>query len=88
MPRFMVTHTFPTNGISRDQFCQVAEASQQAPNIRGLQSFANLSQGKVFCVWEAQKPEAVTDWFGKMKIPYETITKLEVEGRDGAVNDV
>jgi len=88
MPRYMITHTVPPNGISRDQFCQVSEASQQDANVKGLESFANLSEGKIFCVWEGPTPEAVTGWLDKMKVPYDTVTKLEVEGRAGVVTDV
>ena len=88
MPKFMVTHTLPPKGISRDQFCQVSEASQKDPNVKGLESFANLSEGKIFCVWEAQQPEAISEWFKKMQVPYDTITKLEVVGQGGEVKDV
>jgi len=85
MPKFMCTHSLPPNTISRDQFCQVAAASQQDPTVKGLQSFANLSQGKIFCVWEAPKSDAVVAWFKKMEIPYDAITPLEVIGQGGSV---
>jgi len=29
MPKFIVTHTLPPKGFSRDQFCQVAAATQR-----------------------------------------------------------
>lgn len=87
MPKFMVTHTLPPKGISRDQFCQVSAAAQQDPNVKGLESFANLTEGKIFCYWEAQKPEAIIAWFKKMQVPYDTITKLEVVAQAGVVKD-
>lgn len=88
MPRFMVTHTLPPKGLSREQFCQVSAASQQDPNVKGLESYANLTEGKIFCLWEAQNPEAIVEWFKKMNVPYDAITKLEVVGQAGVVKDV
>ena len=84
----MVTHTLPPQGLSRDQFCQVSAAAQQDPDVKGLESFANLTEGKIFCLWEAQQPEAIVAWFKKMQVPYDTITKLEVVGEAGVVKDV
>jgi hypothetical protein len=48
MPKFMVTHTLPPKGLSRDQFCQVSAAAQKDPNVKGLESFANLTEGKIY----------------------------------------
>jgi hypothetical protein len=88
MPKFMVTHTLPPKGISRDKFSQVSAASQQDPNVKGLESFANLTEGKIFCLWEAQQPEAIVKWFEKMQVPYDTITRLEMVGQGGVVKDL
>jgi Nickel responsive protein SCO4226-like len=86
MPKFMVTHTLP-KGFSRDQFSQVAAATQQDPNVKCYESFANLTEGKVFCYWEAQQPEALSAWFEKMKVPYDAITKLELIAEGAVVKD-
>ena len=51
MAKFMCTHT--VKGFTRDQYCQVAAASQQDPTVKGLQSYANLTEGKIYCVWQA-----------------------------------
>ena len=88
MPKFIVTHTLPPKGISREQFCQVAAASQQDPNVKCYESFANLTEGKVFCYWEAQQPAALISWFKKMQVPYDTITKLEHIAQGAVVKDV
>ena len=88
MPKFMVTHTLPPKGISRDQFCQVSAASQQDPNVKNLQSFANLTEGKIFCLWEAKQSEPLIAWFKKMQVPYDAIIKLEHVAQAGVVKDV
>ena len=88
MAKFMVTHTLPPKEFSRDQFCQIAVATQQDPNVKCNESFANLTEGKVFCYWDAQQPEALTAWFKKMNIPYDTITKLEHIAEGAVVKDV
>ena len=64
-------------GFTRDQYCQVAAASQQDPTVKGLQSFANLTEGKIYCVWHAPHKEAIAAWFKKMNVPYDSITKIE-----------
>src|SRR5258708_1461964 len=63
MPKLMVTHTLPPKGISRDQFCQIATTTQQDPHVKCHESFANLTEGKVFCYWDAPQPEALAAWF-------------------------
>jgi len=83
MAKFICTHTM--KGVTRDQFSQVAAASQQDPNVKGLQSYANLTEGKIYCVWQAPRKEAVADWFKKMNVPYDSITQIELEGTGGTV---
>jgi hypothetical protein len=83
MAKFICTHTM--KGITRDQFCQVAAASQQDPTVKGLQSFANLTEGKIYCIWQAPEPQAIAAWFKKMNVPYDSITKIELEGAGGTV---
>ena len=65
----------------------MSEASQQDSTVKGLRSFANLSEGKIFCVWQAPKREAIAAWFDKMNVPYDNIIQLELEGEDGKVSD-
>jgi hypothetical protein len=83
MAKFMCTHT--VKGFTRDQYCQVSEASQKDATIKGLQSYANLTEGKIYCVWQAPKAEAVVAWFQKMNVPYDSIVQIELEGAGGAV---
>lgn len=86
MPRFMVTHS--PKGLSRDQYCQIAVATQQDPVVKCHESFANLTEGKVFCYWEGPQPEALIAWFKKMNISYDAITKLEHTAEGPVVKDV
>jgi hypothetical protein len=88
MPKFIVTHTLPPKGFSRDQFCKISAATQQDPNVKCHESFANLTEGKVFCYWDAQKPEALVTWFKKMNVPYDVITKIEHVALGATVKDV
>jgi hypothetical protein len=83
MAKFMCTHT--VKGFTRDQYCQVAAASQQDPTVKGLQSYANLTEGKIYCVWQAPRREAIAAWFKKMNVPYDTIIQIELEGAGGTV---
>lgn len=73
----MCTHT--VKGLTRDRYAELAVASQKDSNVRCIHSYANLSEGKIFCVWEAPKKELVIAWFNKMDVPYDCITKLELE---------
>jgi hypothetical protein len=88
MPKFVVTHTLPPKGISRDQFCQICAATPPDPDVKLHQSFANLTEGKVFCYWGAPTPEALTAWFEKMDVSYDTITRMEYVAEGAVVEDV
>ena len=83
MAKFMCTHT--VKGMTRDQFSQVAAASQQDSTVKGIHSYANLTEGKIYCVWQAPQQEAIAAWFKKMNVPYDSITQLELEGSGGSV---
>ena len=67
MAKFMCTHTM--SGVSQEMYSWVATAGQKEPNIKLLQSFANLTEGKIYCVWQSPNPEEVTAWFKKMNVP-------------------
>ena len=48
-------------------------------------SFLNLAERKAVCVMEAPTKDAVAAWFTKVGMPYDTITKVELEGDRGNV---
>jgi hypothetical protein len=88
MAKFMCTHTIPPKKFTADQLRQMSQASQQDPNVKGYRSFANLTEGKAVCVMEAESREQVADWFTKMGMPFDSITKVELEGDRGNVEVV
>ena len=85
MAKFMCTHTIPPGKFSADQIRQFAQAAQNDPTIKGYRSFANLAEGKAVCVMEASNKEVIAPWFGKMGMPYDSITKVELEGDRGTI---
>src|SRR5712671_2442701 len=80
MAKFMCTHTIPPGKFSTDQLRQFAQAAQQDPDVKGYRSFANLAEGKAVCFMEAAGKDAVAAWFNKVGMPYDSITKVELEG--------
>ena len=76
MPKFIVTHTLPPKAISREQFCQISAVTQQDPQVKCHESFANLSEGKIFCYWEGPQPESLIAFFKKHNVPYDAIIRL------------
>jgi len=86
MAKFMCTHTLPAGKFSTEQIRQFAQAAQQDPAVKGYRSFANLAEGKAVCVMEAASKDQVAAWFTKMGMPYDSITRVELEGERGTVN--
>lgn len=85
MAKFMCTHTVPPGKLSADQLRQFAQAAQQDSTVKGYRSFANLAEGKAICVMEASSKDAVAAWFKKMGMPFDSITKVELEGDRGNI---
>jgi hypothetical protein len=85
MAKFMCTHTIPPGKFSADQLRQFAQAAQQDPTVKGYRSFANLAEGKAVCIMEAPGKDAVAAWFAKVGMPYDSITKVELEGERGNI---
>ena len=85
MAKFMSTHIVPPGKFSVDQLRQFAQAAQQDPTVKGYRSFANLGEGKVICVMEAAGSAEVEAWFKKMGMPFDSVTKVELEGDRGDI---
>ena len=81
----MCTHTLPAGKFNADQLRQFAQAAQQDSTVKGYRSFANLAEGKAVCVMEAANKDQVAAWFQKMGMPFDSITKVELEGDRGTV---
>jgi hypothetical protein len=88
MAKFMCTHTFAPGQMTREQAQQIAAASQKDPTVKGDRSFLNLTEGKVVCIWEAPNEQAIAAWFDKMKVPYDAILPVELEGYRGKLTEL
>jgi hypothetical protein len=87
MTKFMSCHTLPAGAMGREQVDQMARAAQCDPVVKPYRSFLNLAEGKAVCVMEAPSKEALADWFGKMQMPCDDITPVELEGERGCVQE-
>lgn len=87
MPKFMSSHTLPAGALKREQVAQMAAAAQGDPVVKPYRSFLNLAEGKAFCVMEAPDEDALAAWFGKMQMPCDSITLVELEGERGSVEE-
>jgi hypothetical protein len=88
MSKFLSTHTLKTGTFTREQFEQLTQAAQRDPVIRGFRGFVNLSEGKAAFVLEATNKEDVAAWFKLMKIPCDSINRVELEGYGGVINEL
>lgn len=88
MAKFMGIHTLPPGGFSREQINQFAQAGQQDATVKGYRSFINLSEGKAVCIFEAPNKEALAAWFKNMKMPYDSITRVMLEGDHGVIGEI
>lgn len=88
MKRFMCLHTLPPNAMTREQVEEIAKASQNDPVVHGIRSFINLSEGKACCVWDSPDKQALATWFDRMKLPYDAIIPVELEGEHGTICEV
>ena len=63
----------------------MAKAAQEDPKVKGYRSFVNLAEGHAVCVMEASNKEDVASWFSKMGMPFDDISKVELEGEHGNI---
>jgi len=85
MAKFMCTHTITPGKFSAEQLRQFAQAAQKDPTVKGYRSFANLAEGKAVCIMEAPGKDALAAWFAKVGMPFDSITKVELEGERGNI---
>ena len=86
MPRFIACHTMP--GVTRAMMEQAGQAAQNEPGIKGVASYSNLSKGVVHCVFDAPNEQNLAAWFQKMKMPYDRIVQVELEGELGKLREL
>ena len=53
MNRYMCIHHWSPGAFTRDQICEMAEATQNDEHVKGYRSFLNLAEGKAICILEA-----------------------------------
>jgi len=85
MQKFMCIHTLGPDALSRKEIDKFAEAAQQDRQVRGYRSFVNLSEGKIVCILESPDKQTLSNWFNKMGMPVDSITRVEYEGDRGSV---
>ena len=71
MPRFLDIHTVP--GVGREAILQACTAMKVAPGVDFIACHYDLSEGKVFCLTEAQSEEVVREAHANINLPYESI---------------
>jgi hypothetical protein len=80
--KFLVAHPLPP-GTRRADIEKLQKSVMNDPDIRGYRSFLNLSESKGFCIFEAPDKTRLANWLTKNKMPYESITEIELEGYRG-----
>lgn len=85
MPKFLCTHTVPPKGVTLEQVKQVSHAAQADKTVKGLQSFGNLAEGKISCIFEGPSRDAVANFFKTMKMPVDSIVQMDFEGECGNI---
>jgi hypothetical protein len=88
MAKFMCIHTVPPGSLTPERVRQFAKAAQEDPMVKGYCSFVNATQGKAICVFEAPSKKEVAAWFNKMGMAFDSITKVELEGDGGNIQEV
>jgi hypothetical protein len=88
MPKYICTHTFAPGQITREQAQEISNASQKDPTVKGERSFLNLTAGKGVCIWEAPNERDLAAWFDRMKVPYDAIVPVELEGYRGKLTEL
>ncbi len=88
MPRFMAIHTLPPKGMNLQQVKEFARLAQEDDLVHGQQSFGNLAEGKVICIFDAPTKNDLADFFESKGMPVDNIIQLEFEGQRGTINAV
>jgi hypothetical protein len=85
--RFICYHKLPA-GMTIEDLRRTSQEAQKDPDVHGVRSYMNLSEGKAICIIEATSKEKVEDFFRKNNMPFDDIVAIEVEGEHGVWTDV
>ena len=75
MSRFLDTHTVP--GVGREEILQACTAMKAAAGVTFIACHYDLSEGKVFCLTEAETEEPVRRAHANISLPYESIRQVK-----------
>lgn len=88
MQQFMCIHSFQPGSITQEQLEQFAQLAQRSDEVKGIQSFSNLSEGKAICIMEAEDKATLKDFFERNGMPYDSVTAIEVAGQGGQMRQL
>lgn len=75
MSRFLDIHTVP--GVGREAILQACKAMKAAPGVTFIACHYELTEGKVFCLTEAESEEIVREAHANINLPYESIRQVK-----------
>jgi hypothetical protein len=58
------------------------------PDVHGLRSFINLSEGRAVCIFESTSREKLEEFFRRNNLAFESIVAVELEGDHGQLTDL
>ncbi len=85
MPRFLSVHTFSPGEFTPERIEEIAALGQRDPVVRGYRSFHSPAEGQIVWILEAPDKEAIQEFCGRVGLPVDAITQLELEGHVGVI---
>ena len=76
MPKFMTIHQAP--GLSREEFAATAPAVLESKHARFLQVFANVFEGFIVSIYEADDRAALEREFERVGFPFQEIHEAQL----------
>ena len=81
MPRYVIERSVPN--INEEELTTVAHKSieilQEMPGVEWIKSYVSVSEGKIYCEYEAPNPEAIIEHSRRTGIPVDRITLVQME---------
>ncbi len=85
MPRYVIERNI--SGISEEGLQAVGKRSVKVisnmPGVIWIKSYISVSEGKLYCEYEAPNPEALIEHGKRANIPVDKITLIEMEIEPG-----
>jgi hypothetical protein len=64
-----------------------ARAAREDAIIKSYRSSCSLGEGKAVCILEGPETESIVAWLQEMDMPTDCITRLELEGDRGVIQE-